>query len=269
MTDRPGTTEAVCWTGRGVPTFATPTDGVGRIHFITTDQHPHEFPNSVYHGIIDNGRLLDSDGRIVDADLTDADAVPPEELTTILAGDPTQRGWTIDVQVDDRGHPYAVFSVHAPPRPGTATSSLASTASSGQFTQWHTPVARSSPDQPRYTGLVALDPHDPRRAVISTDAHPATGRPLVSDSDRRRHHELFAGITHDGGVHWTWTPITSNSTVDNIRPIVPIWESEHLAVLWLRGVYTTYVDYDLDVVATITARSWTPVPNPTATTCRP
>ena len=90
--------------------------------------------------------------------------------------------------------------------------------------------------------------------MISTDVHPATDAPLVSAADGQQHHELFEGITTDGGATWHWTTITADSTADNLRPIIPIWDSDQRALLWLRGIYTKYTDYDLDVVAMITER---------------
>jgi hypothetical protein len=86
---------------------------------------------------------------------------------------------------------------------------------------------------------------------ISTDVDPLSGEPLVSARDGRLHHELFEGVTTDGGQTWTRRAITADSIADNIRPIVPIWDSEHTALLWLRGTYTSYKDYDLDVVAVL------------------
>jgi hypothetical protein len=74
---------------------------------------------------------------------------------------------------------------------------------------------------------------------------------LISARDDQRHHELFEGVSTDGGETWTWTAVTADSTADNIRPIVPVWDAEHTAVLWLRGTYTGYHDYDLDVVGLI------------------
>ena len=62
-------------------------------------------------------------------------------------------------------------------------------------------------------------------------------------------------MTNDGGASWAWTDVTSNSDVDNLRPVVPIWDEHHTALLWLRGTYTSYHDYDLDVVGIITDRS--------------
>ena len=90
--------------------------------------------------------------------------------------------------------------------------------------------------------------------VVSTDVHPETGVPLISAADGQQHHELFEGITTDGGATWHWTTITADSTVDNLRPIIPVWDSDQRVLLWLRGVYTKYTDYDLDVVAIITDR---------------
>ncbi len=84
---------------------------------------------------------------------------------------------------------------------------------------------------------------------MSTDVHPATGSPLISQADGRQHHELFEGRAVEGS--WSWRPITADSTVDNIRPIVPVWDDDHTAVLWLRGTYASYHDYDLDVVGVI------------------
>ena len=105
--------------------------------------------------------------------------------------------------------------------------------------------------QPHYTGLIALHPHNPDRVFVSTDVHPSTGDPLVNARDGRRHHVLFEGGTTDGGRTWTWRAATVDSAADNIRPIVPIWDSEHTALLWLRGTYTNYKNYDLDVVALV------------------
>ena len=122
---------------------------------------------------------------------------------------------------------------------------------------------------PYYTGLVALDPADPWHVVISTDLDPRTGAPLVSAADGRRHHELFGGVTTDGGASWAWTPITTDSVVDNVRPVIPVWDADHVALVWLRDRYTTYDDYDLDVVAVV-ADVWAIRPvRPDATTTTP
>jgi len=104
------------------------------------------------------------------------------------------------------------------------------------------------PGEIHYTGLACLDPQNPNVLYISTDADPRTGSPLISDSDGKRHHEIFRGRTRDGGVTWNWRPITHDSREDNLRPIVPIGKDRHSVLLWLRGTYSMYTNYDLDIV---------------------
>jgi hypothetical protein len=62
------------------------------------------------------------------------------------------------------------------------------------------------------------------------------------------HYEIFEGVTTTGGASWAWSPITFNSTIDNVRPIVPEWDDEHTALLWMRGTYSTFTNYNLDIV---------------------
>ena len=61
-------------------------------------------------------------------------------------------------------------------------------------------------------------------------------------------YEIFEGHTTNGGTTWAWDPITYNSTMDNIRPIVPKWDNQHTALLWMRGTYTTYTNYNMAIV---------------------
>ena len=72
---------------------------------------------------------------------------------------------------------------------------------------------------------------------ISTDADPVTGTPLISRADKLRHRELYRGTTRDDGKSWKWEALTANSTVDNLRPIVPKWQDPRTALVWLRGNY--------------------------------
>jgi hypothetical protein len=236
--------------GPGRPYVRYAADGSGRIHLITTEQHPDDYATSIYHGVVADDQLLRSDGAIVDANLGDERAVPPESLTRVFAGDATRRAWSVDLQVDRAGLPYAVFSVQ-------------SAASSNQYyfahfdgSQWRVHFMAHAgsalyPTQPHYTGLVALDPSDPGRVFVSTDVHPATGIALISNGDHQQHHELYEGVTADGGASWCWRAVTADSSVDNIRPVVPVWDANHTALLWLRGTYTSYRDYDLDVVGIV------------------
>jgi hypothetical protein len=108
--------------------------------------------------------------------------------------------------------------------------------------------SRLYPREDDYTGLAAIDPTDVNVVYISTNAYPTTGDPLWSRSDGKRHWEIYRGETLDGGRSWRWTPVTSDSTVDNLRPVVAAGGGRKV-LLWLRGTYRTYTDYDLDVMA--------------------
>ena len=89
-----------------------------------------------------------------------------------------------------------------------------------------------------YTGLGAIDPQDTRVVYVSSDADVVNGQPLISAADGKRHHEIFRGATHDGGKTCQWTSITSNSTMDNLRPIMPVWPERRTALVWMRGTYS-------------------------------
>lgn len=96
-----------------------------------------------------------------------------------------------------------------------------------------------------YTGLICLDPHNTNQVYLSSNVDIQTGEPNSSGR-----YEIFRGV-NDSDNAWTWTAITENSNIDNIRPIVPISDSEDTAVMWLRGTIRTYTDYDLDVVGIV------------------
>ena len=76
---------------------------------------------------------------------------------------------------------------------------------------------------------------------ISANVNPVTGK-----SPGR--FEIYCGHTRDQGKTWKWTPVTRDSTVDNLRPIVPSNSGKQPVMLWLRGSYRKYTNYDLQVV---------------------
>lgn len=92
-----------------------------------------------------------------------------------------------------------------------------------------------------YAGGICLHPHDPDTVFISANVTPSTGK-------SPGHFEIYRGRTRDQGATWKWTPVTQNSQVDNLRPIVASSESSQTLLLWLRGSYHNYTNYDLQVV---------------------
>ena len=93
-----------------------------------------------------------------------------------------------------------------------------------------------------YTGLITMDPVDPSVVFISTDVDPSTGKELGS-------HEIFRAKMglKDSIKTIEWEPVTQDSPVRNVRPMV-LRDGAQRVVLWQRGRFSTYKDYDLDTV---------------------
>lgn len=228
-----------------------------RIHLITTERHPRDFDNSVFAGYVQNGQLFNSHGSVVDSNLFDTTGIPPAALTpvfaagTVVDGAAMRRAWTVDVDDDESGNPVVVFQARAN---GSDTDHRFFygrwTGSQWQVYQMGYAGSYLYAAENDYTGLVSIDPHDPNVVYLSSEVHPATKTQLIG-ADGLRHYELFRGTTVDNGATWSWTPITFNSTVHNIRPVVPKWDAENTALLWMRGSYTSYTNYDTDVAALI------------------
>jgi BNR repeat-containing family member len=230
-------------------------NGDDRIDFIATEHHPRDFNNSIYHGYIQRGKLCKSDGTVVDHNIFDNSAPKPAELTKIFTADPENgkqiytRAWTIDLHVDRSRKPCAIFTTRANDVPVNSNGYndhrfwyARYDGAKWRVYQLAKAGARLYMSEQDYTGLVALDPRDPNTLYISTTVDPRDGSMLPV-------HEIFHGRTNDSGASWSWSPITLNSQVDNLRPIVPVWDDEHTALVWMRGTYRSMHDYDLDIVA--------------------
>jgi hypothetical protein len=246
---------------RHSPYLKYAADGRGAIHFVATEDHPRHCDNGIFHGVLRDGDICLTDGTLVrrlgrndDADLTVGD------LTPVFRGDADHVAWVIALELDGAGYPRVVFSVQRdgrglPRRQGGMDHRFYAGCWDGSA--WRVcEVAyagtRLYPGEDDYTGLAAFDRNDPDVIYISTDAEPTTGAPLVSRADGLRHHELFRGQREPAGDAWHWEPITANSTVDNLRPIVPKWQDAQTVLVWMRGSYQHYRGpWTTAVVATV------------------
>ncbi|WP_182866602.1 BNR-4 repeat-containing protein [Rhodopirellula sp. JC639] len=231
------------------------------IHFVATEDHPRNFDNSLYHGLVRDRQLCHSDGSVVASLSSDMDTeIRTWDFTRVFQGDPDNVAWMTDIELDNEKHPVILFSVQKdgrglPPRQGGDDLRYHYARWDGrQWKQREIAYAgkRLYPFEDDYPGLAAIHPYDPTTVFISTNADPVTGAPLISPADQQRHYEIYRGRSTDGGNTWQWSPVTANSTEDNLRPIVPKWRDERTAIVWMRGRYVhNHGEWTTAVVATI------------------
>jgi len=240
-----------------------------RIDLIITEHHPRDYGTSIWHGYLSDGRLHRADGTAVGPlgrGLTDP-TPRAEDLTLVLGNGSTWDGavmthaWTTDLRRFADGTLVALMTARADDTLGTATSRHETDPIDHRFfravlapgqTQWQahelaTAGPQLFPHEEDYTGLASIDPEDPAALWISTSVDPRTGAALA-------HHEIFHGTTADGGGSWTWTPVTEDSTMDNVRPIAVPGDPGREVLAWYRGTLRSSQNYDAEVVVQVRTR---------------
>lgn len=240
------------------------SNGVNEIHFINTDDHPNNGPiNSLYHGVIRDGKVFDTFGNEIDGDLFDVHGSLPSDPTTVFQGTTSRSAWGSDIELGADGNPVVVFSTQVDNSEDDLRYHYARFDGSWQQSEIAFAGSAALSGQTDYTGNISLDPNDLNTVYISTNVDPATGQAVFSTADGQQHYEIYKGVTTNGGQSFSWTPITQNSSVDNLRPIVPDWNENNTAVIWMRGRYgipenpgnydrgAGFLDYDLAVVGIV------------------
>jgi hypothetical protein len=221
-------------------------NGKDTIHFVATEDHPRNYDNSLYHGFIRNGKVYQSDGMVASELSTSTNtAIRPWDLTRVYLGGPTNVAWMCDMELNKEGNPVVLFTVQvdgAGLTKGQGGMDHRFHYARWDGRKWHeSEIAfagkRLYGGEDDYTGLGSIDPQNTGSVYISTDADPQRGEALISKADGQRHHELFRGTTRDGGKSWSWTALTANSTMDNLRPLVPRTGEPRTIVVWMRGAY--------------------------------
>lgn len=212
------------------------------IYLSFTEAHPRNLETSIYFAAFRGGTFYHVDGTLI-KDLEQDGPLTPQEATRIYAGGgEAGRAWTSSIRLDPEGRPVIAYSVHL----GGDDHRYRYARWDGR--RWHDhEIAFAGdnlyPEEEDYTGLVTVDPSNVDVVYLSSDVDPETG-----DSVGTGAYEIYRGATTDFGATWHFEAITSNSQADNIRPIVPPSEGDYRAVLWMRGDYRTYTDYDTDIV---------------------
>jgi len=232
---------------------------VDRIDFIFTEQHPRDTMTSIYHGYLQNGKTYKSDGTIADNNIYDLQFIPGFWNFTRLFKDSTQIGgallrrcWNTDVVRYDNGVIATIITARADQYTGGDGSINPDhrfvycrfDGSNWSSTYLGKAGGKLYSSEADYTGLAALHPNDPNTIYISTPIDPR-------DNTTLNKREIFKGVTADNGATWTWMPVTWKSTRDNFRPVVPAWDENHTALLWLRGTYNSAQSFDAAIVGVI------------------
>jgi len=232
-------------------------NGVDRIDFLGTEAHPRDFDNSLYHGYVKGGKTFDSKDKELDADISD-NTSPQITVATQVAKTGSTIGavkinhlWNSDLMRYDDGTIVALWMARVDTNADDPDHRFFYSRFNG--TEWkHTYLGKTGKklynDEQDYTGLGAVHPNDPHIIYISSPYD------LRDDTTLLPKREIFMGVTCDDGATFQWTPVTWNSSTDNIRPIVPKWDESNMVLLWNRGSYDTAQIYNLDVVGIVTQK---------------
>jgi hypothetical protein len=245
-------------------------DGKSKVHLFSTDDHPlvnfnkertapGPYLNSIYYAYIEKGKLYKDNGIVIDENLLDDKGVPPTQMTllmkdsTLVGGSAMRRGWVTDIKVADDNNPIGIIQFRANDNPMDHRYFYVRKKDG----EWNVNFLAYGGDyiaddkQEDYTGLASVDAANPDVVFISTSCDPVTGKPLISKVTNKQQNEIFVGKTTDLGKTWKWVALTKDSDCDNVRPIVPEWEPGKSMVLWLKGDYKNFTEYDTSVVGQI------------------
>jgi hypothetical protein len=230
-------------------------NGVDRIDFFGTEAHPRDNDNSLYHGYIKGGKSYNTAGEVKDEDITGNNGGPDVDAFTKIFAKGTRLNdetftnmWNSDVMRWDDGTIAAIGMGRTSTDSDNPDHSFVYMRYNG--TEWKTTWLGKAgkklyADEQDYVGLGALHPDDKNVVYISSPFDPRNGMAISK-------REIFKGVTCDDGATFQWSPVTWNSTRDNLRPIVPKWNNEKMVLMWFRGTYETAQRYNEEVVGIIT-----------------
>ncbi|NQT87151.1 glycoside hydrolase family 88 protein [bacterium] len=216
------------------------------IHVSFTESHPQEFRGAgcgIYYAKFKAGTFYRADGTRI-KDIGKDGPLLPREAETVFAGTPDRSAWTSSIRADAKGRIHIAYSV----RRSRSDHRFRYAAWDGKAWSDQEVAYAGVGLYPRafdYTGLITIDPTNPSRLYFSTNVDPAQGTCLPSGK-----HEIYQAVRDKTGASWRFMPLTRNSPSANLRPICLAGEGWRV-LLWLRGRYTTFTDFDQDVVGII------------------
>jgi PKD repeat protein len=210
--------------------------GGDTIHVAYTNAHPSEFPDvNVYYARIRAGRIERASGQQVG---TLAAPIAPGDGDLVYDG--VEPAWVHDVAADSAGRPVIVLASF----PSASDHRYRYARWTGASWEVHELIPaggsfREDGGSPYYSGGLTLDHEDPSRVYLSRQLGPGSWR-------------VEAWTTADGGASWTSQEISSGVAERNVRPVSPRGMAAFggdLSVIWMRGPYPNYVDYQTSIAA--------------------
>lgn len=234
------------------------SNGKDTVAISFTDAHPRQFGNSLYYAEFRHGNFYKADGTFI-KNLAKEGPLKPSEADKVFKGSgdgfradnlsAKNSAWTSSVVLDKQGNPHIAYSLY-----------LSNQDHRYRLASWNgnhwvdREIAYAGTRlydlESSYTGLVTLDPADPTHIVLSSDVNPTTGESLGGK------HQIFTAHvqTDDSLQDIHWNQLTHDLKRHNIRPMILNGEDNEV-ILWLRGQYHSYTDYNLDAVGIVTPAS--------------
>ena len=219
------------------------SDGNSKIHMVFTDGHPRNEPtNSVYYCYYEKGAFWKASGSKI-CNLSELPFQPHEASVVYSPSQATGRAWICDI-VEKDGTPYILYTRHPQETDHRYHYAWFNSASKKwedyeicKAGKWfpQTPPGQTE-REPHYMGNMTFNPNKPNEIYVSREVNGIF--------------EIEKFTSQNGGASWKITPITENSTYDNVRPYIPRYQPKNSStiVLWMENKkYIHYTDYDVSI----------------------
>ncbi len=215
------------------------SDGKSKIHLLFTDGHPNSEPlNSVYYCYYENNAFWRADGSKI-SDIGNLPFNPSDASVVYQATAETGKAWIFDIVVDKKGRPVVAYTRYPT---NEKHQYYYAVYENGRWNDNHlidsgkwfpqTPEGKKEREE-NYSGGLTIDPLNPAIVYFS---HEINGVFEISKAE-----------TRNFGRTWKTTAITRNSSLDNVRPVVPRYKKpgDRNVLLWMQNrKYVHYTDYD-------------------------
>jgi rhamnogalacturonyl hydrolase YesR len=228
----------------------------GRIDLFYTDGHPRDIKNNnVYHLYYEGGAFYRSNGKKIKSmeKISASGPMLTREGTRIFDGSgKAGRGWVHDFERGRDGELAGVF-ISSPDGDEGLDLRYHYCRFDPSGEKWTSrEIAFAGPHlyvpENHYAGGICIDPSNINVVYLSSCLNPSTGEPNGTGK-----FQIYRGVTEDRGKTWFYEQLTFDLKRDNLRPFVPRERPEDLdeCLLWFRGVYRTYEDFDTEIVGFI------------------